>query len=78
VFVPTLVLKEPEGMVLVSVPGTEVVTTTDTEQPVSGGIKVPAARVTEFEPTVAVTEPRPPTIQVVVCAGVEKLNTPTG
>jgi hypothetical protein len=78
VFVPTLVLKEPEGMVFVSEPGTEVVTTTDTEQPVSGGIKVPAASVREFDPIDAVTEPRPPTIQVVVCAGVEKLNTPAG
>jgi hypothetical protein len=78
VFVPTLVLSDPEGMVLVNVPGTEVVTTTDTEHPLRGGIKVPAARVTELDPTVAVTDPRPPTIQVVVGAGVVKLKTPAG
>lgn len=78
VFVPTLVLKEPAGMVFVNEPGTEVVTTTDTEQPVNGGISVPEAKVTELDPTVAVTEPRPPTIQVVVGAGVEKFTTPTG
>lgn len=70
VFEPTLVLSEPEGMVLVNVPASTVVTTTDMEQAELGGIKAPAANVTEFEPTVAVTEPAPPTIQVVVCAGV--------
>ena len=78
VFVPTLVLKEAEGMVLVIVPGVDEVTTTDIEQPDSGGINAPAARVTELEPTDAVTVLSPLTIQVVVCAGVEKLKTPAG
>ena len=55
---PTEVVKDPDGMVFVSVPATELVTTTETEQLDPAGITVPAARVKVPNPTEAVAVPR--------------------
>lgn len=48
---------EPAGMVLVTVPPTELVTTTEAVQTEPGGIRVPAANVNVPAPAVAVTVP---------------------
>ena len=64
VLVPTEVVKEPAAIVLVIVPPTELVTTTVTVQVDACGINVPAARVKEPEPGVAVaTAPLQPVVK---------------
>ena len=60
--VPTEVVKEPDGMVLVNVPDTELVTTVVTVQLDPGGISVPADNVKVPRPTVAAALP---TLQLV-------------
>jgi hypothetical protein len=55
--VPTEVVKEPAGMVFVTVPPVELVTTTVTVQVDDCGIKVPSDRVKEPVLGVAVAEP---------------------
>ena len=52
--VPTLVVNEPEGIVLVTLPATEFVTTAVTVQLEAGGIKLPDASVSVPSPAVAV------------------------
>lgn len=54
---PTDVVSEPDGIVLVSDPDTELVTTTLSEQEALGGINVPWARVTVPKPIVALAVP---------------------
>ena len=71
---PTEVVKEPEAIVLVKVPTTELVTTVVKVQLAPGGISVPAARVTVPKFTVALAVPG---LQL-VCAEDEKFTNPTG
>ena len=62
--VPTEVVKEPTAIVLVTVPPTELVTTTVTVQVEACGINVPAGRVKEPELGVAVaTAPLQPLVR---------------
>lgn len=61
---PTEVVKDPEGIVLVSVPETELVTTVETEQLEPGGINAPTERVSVPRPAVAVATP----VLQLVCA----------
>ena len=56
--VPTEVLKDPDGMVFVSVPDTELVTTEEREQLDPAGITVPAARFKVPNPTEALAVPK--------------------
>lgn len=75
VFVPTDVVREPAGMVLVMLPDTELVTTTETEQLAPGGIKVPAAKVKVPKPGF---ELAPPPIQLVCATELVELTNPVG
>ena len=73
---PTDVVREPEGIVFVSGPPTELVTTTVTVQVDAWGIKVPDGRDSDPAPAVAVATPA---LQpVVVTAGVAALTKPVG
>ncbi len=72
--VPTEVVNEPDGMVLVKVPDTELVTTVVTVQLDAGGISVPADKVKVPKPAVAAALPA---LQL-VCAAEVALNSPTG
>ena len=72
--VPTDVVKEPEAIVLVKVPTTELVTTLVKVQLAPGGMSVPAARVNVPKFTVAVAVPG---LQL-VCAAEEKFTSPGG
>ncbi len=56
-FEPTEVTSDPEGMVFVKVPDTELVTTTLNEHEAFGGINVPCAKVTVPNPIVALAVP---------------------
>ena len=51
--VPTLVVNDPEGIVLVTLPATELVTTAVTVQLDAGGIKLPEDSVSVPSPAVA-------------------------
>ena len=74
--VPTLVTKAPAAIVLVTVPATELVTTTVTVQMDAGEINVPAGRVTDPPPGGAVATP--PVQPVVVTAEGDALTNPPG
>ena len=73
---PTDVVNEPEGMVFVSVPLTELVTTTVIVHEEAGGINVPAESETDPAPGAAVATPA---LQpVVVTRGTGALTSPVG
>ena len=55
--VPTLVVNDPEGIVLGRLPATELVTTAVTVQLDAGGIKLPDDSVSVPNPAVAVAAP---------------------
>ena len=74
VFVPTDVVSDPDGIVLVIVPPTELVTATETTQLEPWGIKVPVANVREPRPGVEFAVP----IQVVCAEEVAELTRPAG
>jgi hypothetical protein len=74
VFVPTEVVSEPAGIVLVIVPATELVTTTETEQLEPWGMRVPAANVRDPSPGVEFAVP----IQLVCATEEVELTKPVG
>ena len=74
--VPTDVVKEPGPMVLVTVPPTELVTTTETVQVDAWGIKVAAGSVKDPKPGVA--EATPALQPVVLTADGDALTKPVG
>lgn len=74
VLVPTEVVSDPAGIVLVIVPETELVTTTETEQLEPWGIRVPAASVSEPTPGVEFAVP----IQLVCATEEVELTNPVG
>ena len=73
---PTDVVNEPDGMVFVSVPPIELVTTTVIVQVEAWGIKVPEG--SDREPAPATTEATPALQPVVATAGVAALTRPVG
>ena len=73
---PTDVVSEPEGMVFVSVPSRELVTTTVIVQVEACGINVPEG--SDRKPAPAAAEATPPLQPVVATAGVEALTRPVG
>ena len=72
--VPTEVDKEPEGIVLITVPVIELVTTLVSVQLRPGGIKVPTDKVSVPAPITAVAAPA---VQL-VCATPVALTSPAG
>lgn len=76
VLVPTEVVSEPEAMVLVTVPLTELVTTAVSVHAEACGIKVPAGSVNELAPAPA--ETLPALQPVVVVTDGEVLTSPAG
>lgn len=75
VLVPTEVVSEPEAIVLVIGPATELVTTAVTVQLEAGGIRVPNDRVKVPAPVAAAAVPP---LQLVAAAGVEAFTRPEG
>ncbi|MDO9406217.1 MAG: hypothetical protein Q7T87_19480, partial [Polaromonas sp.] len=73
--VPTDVVKEPEGMVLVNVPATELVTMALITQLPAGGMTELDARVNVPRPAVALTTPD---AQLFAGDGLAALTSPTG
>ena len=73
---PTDVVNEPDGMVFVSVPPIELVTTTVIVQVEDWGIKVPEG--SDREPAPATAEATPALQPVVATAGVAALTRPVG
>lgn len=74
--VPTDVTNDPEGMVFVSVPPTELVTTTVIVQEEAWGISVPAGR--ESDPTLGAAVATPALQPAVVTRGTGALTNPLG
>ena len=73
---PTDVVNEPEGIVFVSVPLTELVTTTVTVQVEAWGISVPAG--SDNEPAPGAADATPAVQPAVVTAGLAALTRPVG